>query len=274
MIPKLIHQTYRSQRHIDTCPTLKYCQDRLIDLHPDFEYKFYDDDQMSVFVSVNYPEHHHKFSSLPKKIMRVDVFRYLLMHEEGGIYCDCDYLFLRPFSFLDEECLLMEEFTNTKEFRGTNISNCIFASPPKFRFWMDMAEESMNLVHDFTSRNNDITPLDVLRLTGPLFVDSFYRNYPTKTGIKVLESKYFNSDDFGKNDVINSFKSKNGKTDVSTCSLIEDEEVLKMLEKFCSSDHKYGGIHLHTNSWIGTQWHKFMRLFEDVEKTDHRNGNL
>jgi len=277
MIPKIIHQTYRNQECVEMCPTLKYCQSKAIELHKDFKYKFYSDEDMFNYMQSYFPEFWDGFSSLPKKIMKVDMFRYFLMYNEGGVYADLDYLFLKPFDMFDQECILTEEFTDTKEFKGINVSNCIFASAPKFDFWIDLIEASFEKIKNFKPIE-DYSPLDVLNLTGPLFLNEFYQKYDKKENILVTEKKYFNSDDFQKNEVINSFKSKISKTESSTCFLTEDEKFLEMIEKFNEiDDQKHYGIHLHTNSWIATQWHKYMKLFDGIQneqKTDSGNGNL
>ena len=45
-IPKIIHQTYRT-KNIDDFPDLyKKCHDVVKELHPDFEYRLYDDDDI------------------------------------------------------------------------------------------------------------------------------------------------------------------------------------------------------------------------------------
>jgi mannosyltransferase OCH1-like enzyme len=277
MIPKIIHQSYRNQECVEMCPTLKYCQSKAIELHEDFEYKFYSDEDMFNYMQSHFPEFWDRFFSLPKKIMKVDMFRYFLMYGEGGVYADLDYLFFKPFDIFTQECILTEEFTGIREFKGINVSNCIFASVPKFNFWIDLIEASFEKIKNFKPIK-DYNPLDVLNLTGPLFINDFYQKYTKKENILVIEKNYFNSEDFQKNKVINSFKSSTSKTKISTCFLTEDEKFLEMIEKFKKSeDKKYYGIHLHTNSWIGAQWHKYMKLFNGIQneqKTDSGNGNL
>lgn len=266
MIPKIIHQSYRNQKCVDICPTMKYCQSKAIELHKDFEYKFYSDEDMSNYMQFHFPEFWDRFSSLPKKILRVDMFRYFLMYNEGGVYADLDYLFFKPFDMFDHGCILCEETTFIDAFNGVNISNCIFASTPKIVFWMDLIEASFQKIKDF-KLEKDYNPLDILNLTGPLFLNDFYRNYPQKKNILVTEHDYFNSDDFQKHETINSFKAKISKSETSTCFLIEDKDILDVIEKFeQNKDDKCYGIHLHTNSWIGDEWHKYMKLFNKIEK--------
>lgn len=260
MIPRILHQSYRNQKCVDMCPTLKYCQNSAINLHKNFEYKFYDDDLMFNYIKTHFPQFNEKFNSLPKKIMKVDIFRYFLMYNEGGIYADIDYLFLKTFDMLDKECILMEEYTHTKEFKGINVSNCIFASAPKVQFWMDLLDYCFDKIKKFQPKD-DYRPSDILILTGPLAINNFYNSYHNKNKIKITEKNYFNPDEHEKYEVINRFKGRINNTEKSTCSLIEDEEFLSMIEKFKSPQSQNYGIHLQTNSWISTQWYKYNKLF-------------
>jgi hypothetical protein len=46
--------------------------------------------------------------------MRVDVFRYVLMHDIGGLYCDLDYEFVRPFDYGDAQVVLSPRSTTRR----------------------------------------------------------------------------------------------------------------------------------------------------------------
>jgi mannosyltransferase OCH1-like enzyme len=88
MIPKIIHQTFKTKklplelqevvfRFKDTCPT--------------FEHRLYDDDDMYNFIKDNYDEETLSLYNMinPKLGMaRADFFRYLLIYKVGGFYFD------------------------------------------------------------------------------------------------------------------------------------------------------------------------------------------
>ena len=75
--------------------------------------RLWTDENVDRFVADNFPERiRGGFAALPLRIMQIDVFRYLLMHHEGGVYFDVDLELRKPLdSILGEaEVLLpMEE---------------------------------------------------------------------------------------------------------------------------------------------------------------------
>jgi len=62
-------------------------------LNPDFEYRFFDDEQVSAFIQSEFPEYHEVFESLPFPIQKYDFFRYLAVFRLGGFYFDTDVFF-------------------------------------------------------------------------------------------------------------------------------------------------------------------------------------
>jgi mannosyltransferase OCH1-like enzyme len=86
-IPFVIHQTYYSnQLGMDiyqTCMTIK-------NMNPEYEYAFYDDQQCRAYIQQHYPpEYLHAYDSVIPGAYKADIFRYLLLYREGGIYMDC-----------------------------------------------------------------------------------------------------------------------------------------------------------------------------------------
>ena len=86
MIPKIIHQTWHSiyYDHHNGSP------DSWKALNPDWEYMFWLDNDLELFVERNYPEFIKLYQSYPKIVQRTDLGRYLLMHKFGGVYADID----------------------------------------------------------------------------------------------------------------------------------------------------------------------------------------
>lgn len=61
-------------------------------LNPDFEYKFFDDQQVKQFVLEKFPQYHSVFESFRFPIQRYDLFRYLAIYHHGGFYFDVDVM--------------------------------------------------------------------------------------------------------------------------------------------------------------------------------------
>jgi len=58
MIPKIIHQTYK---HASLPSVFAQCQNTIRELHPDFEYRFYTDEDMYSEIKTHFPEYYDKF---------------------------------------------------------------------------------------------------------------------------------------------------------------------------------------------------------------------
>ena len=85
-IPKIIIQTWKNK---DTS-RFKALQDSVKNYNPDFEYKFFTDDDIIKFLEENYPSYLIIYNELPIKIMKIDFFRYIAVYHYGGFYLDLD----------------------------------------------------------------------------------------------------------------------------------------------------------------------------------------
>jgi hypothetical protein len=170
MIPKIIHQTYKT---IDNLPSVySKCQDRIKELHPDWEYRFWTDEDMYKEVRDSFPELYLVFMNLPRKILQIDVFRYCLMAKYGGLYADLDYMFRKPFDILDSKVVLpiSRDFDTNYPRR---FGNCVFASEPGHPFWF----MCINDIIQNTERLSIVSDSDVMDSkfgTGPGFVTHMY----------------------------------------------------------------------------------------------------
>jgi mannosyltransferase OCH1-like enzyme len=162
-IPKIIHQTYKDH----TLPEIyAKCQTEIKRLHPDFEYRFYTDNDMDKLIKKEFPSYYDKFNELPRMIMKIDMFRYFLMYKYGGIYADMDYLMLKPFDLFNYNVVLPYNSDN-----NNNLGNCFFASIPNHPYWKQLIDTL------FTETRNKIDDGSVLSQTGPSFVTKMWKQY-------------------------------------------------------------------------------------------------
>lgn len=59
-------------------------------LNPDFDYMFFDDEQVKAFIEGEFPQYRDLFEGFPFRIQRFDFFRYLAVYRYGGFYFDLD----------------------------------------------------------------------------------------------------------------------------------------------------------------------------------------
>ena len=172
-IPKIIHQTYKNHNLPET---YKMCQTEIKRLHPDFEYRFYTDEDMDRLMKTEFPEYYDKFNGLPRMIMKIDMFRYFLMYKYGGLYTDMDYLMFNPFDLLNEKVVIP---CNREDENGNPIclGNCIFASEPNHPYWKSLMDTLFTIDRTKLDYNTDKNIDGNILGTGPMFVFSMWKNF-------------------------------------------------------------------------------------------------
>lgn len=165
-IPKLIHQI-----HFGGVPRYLYKFTKemasLRKHHKDWGYTLWTEKEANELILTKYAKYHNLFESL--SIMeKSDFFRYLLMFEFGGVYCDLDVLFHRSIdSFFTDSCVIdrlvrgtnkpsenpTREAFNPQKYsmflHGENriidgsspVNNFFIMSQPKNDFWIHVIDE-------------------------------------------------------------------------------------------------------------------------------------
>ncbi|MBU0763931.1 MAG: hypothetical protein KJ607_03750 [Bacteroidetes bacterium] len=171
MIPKIIHQTWKSENvPVRWRKFVSKCQK----LNPEWEYRLWTDHANNDFVEKEFPHFYNIYSGFTKNIMRADVVRYLIMNKIGGVYLDLDYEVLKPFDFTGFSVILPMNRSRTYGDPEDTLGNCILASVPGHIFWSDVLQalrENPVIVKEYT---------DVVCATGPMLLTRIYNtgNYP------------------------------------------------------------------------------------------------
>jgi hypothetical protein len=146
MIPKLIIQTGPAK-----LPLLLQAAVATVKLlHPDFEYRFYDDEMIDTFLTNHFPEYRAEYRSFPFRIQRYDLFRYLAVYQFGGFYLDTDMFLARNLTpLLASRCVFpFEELAARryfwKQFRmDWQIGNYAFGAEPGHPFLAAVIENCL-----------------------------------------------------------------------------------------------------------------------------------
>src|SRR5437660_9717148 len=124
-------------------------------LNPDFEYLFFDDEQVEDFVVREFPEHRIVFHSFRFPIQRFDFFRYLAVYRYGGFYFDLDVFLAEGLvSLLDSGCVFSFERLNKNRFlRDTygmdwDIGNYAFGATTGHPFLRTVIENCLRAQRD------------------------------------------------------------------------------------------------------------------------------
>jgi mannosyltransferase OCH1-like enzyme len=111
-IPRIIHQKHCSKTGLTT--PLQENISKIIQLNPGWEYRLYDDTDTDAIIQQYYGQDVLDIYNLIDPAYgaaRADLFRYLLIHAEGGVYLDMKSTTIRP---LDEVLLPDDRYILSK----------------------------------------------------------------------------------------------------------------------------------------------------------------
>lgn len=170
MIPLLITQTWKSA---DLPPSARAFAEGWRRHNPDMAYRLFDDDACAALMRDAFPEHLDRYLQLPYPVMRADVFRYAVIHRDGGLYADIDMECTRPVgdllsgaagTLLATEARLTERRQAELGYpRPYQIANCIFAGRAGAPFFKAAVDRAMALC----AARATIDRGDIEDLTGP-----------------------------------------------------------------------------------------------------------
>ena len=190
-IPKIIHQTYFLSPEDELFPAeLRENVERLKEMNPDWEYRFYNDDDILLYIKRHFPD----LLTFYKKIdpsygaARADFFRYLLMYNEGGVYLDIKSNVLNPLSEIvqksDKYLLSHWPASLPARLRGVHpgITHPIgeyqqwhIASVPGHPFLKSVINNVCCNIENYNPIFHDFGTWGVLNLTGPIaYTEAIY----------------------------------------------------------------------------------------------------
>lgn len=148
LIPKIIHQTWSEELTPDRYPQLVRIQNSW--KAAGWEYRFYTDSDARGYIQEHFPDRFlDAFDTLVPGVFKADLFRYLVLLREGGIYADADVLlnanledFLTPsMSFFAPRDLVGAD--HEAEFC---LWNGLIGAAPGHPFLVKVVEQVMNRV--------------------------------------------------------------------------------------------------------------------------------
>jgi hypothetical protein len=161
MITKIIHQTGptdKSKWH----PLWHKCQQSWLSNFKDFEYRFWDDQDIDDLVRDYYPKYYDMYSNFPIHIMKIDFVRFCILHKFGGIYADLDmFCYQNFYNDLQDGPHIIEN-----PFGNDSFENSLMCSRPNEEFFLQCMEKSLSrytfvqirypsLIKNLTTINDD-----------------------------------------------------------------------------------------------------------------------
>jgi inositol phosphorylceramide mannosyltransferase catalytic subunit len=171
MIPLVLHQVWG---HSEIPQPYADWHARWRQLHPLWQHQLYDDSRIRRIIVERAPQWLNLFDQLPRKIQRYDLFRYLIIFLEGGVYADMDMKPYRPSDTLlhGQECVFCIEYHVGRRRqarmgykRPWQIANCIFAATPRHPFLGAILDRIAVIARLPIVRDEDIEAV-----TGPIMV--------------------------------------------------------------------------------------------------------
>lgn len=142
-VPKIIHQTAPSDKG-KWHSIWEHCQKTWLERFPGFEYKMWTDEDIEDLIKNKFKRFYPIWKAYPKIIYRVDVVRYFILYEYGGIYADMDYECVQNFySLLPNGKVSVAE----SAIAGEDYQNALMASPRHHPFWMYVISDVIDNRH-------------------------------------------------------------------------------------------------------------------------------
>jgi hypothetical protein len=170
-------------------------------LHPTFEYLFFDDTQVELFVQKEFPQYDSVFNSFRFRIQRYDFFRYLAIYRYGGFYLDLDVLLAESLTaLLMCDCVFsFEKLTNSTYFWNNfkmdwQVGNYAFGASAGHPFLAAIIENCVRASNDpaWVAPMNKWVPKPfrdeayVLNTTGPGLVSRTLGENPGLADLTIL----------------------------------------------------------------------------------------
>lgn len=182
MISRIIHQTYRTWHDIP--PAVKFTIERLRELNPEFDYRFYDDAAIESFIKRHYGQEiliQYRRIDPHYGAARADLFRYLCLYQFGGVYLDIKASMSRSLREVlqDDDHYLLSQWDQSlfsgwgsaKELAhipGGEYQQWHVIAAPRHPFLKAVIESVLAKIASYDPFKQDSGPSAVLRLTGPV----------------------------------------------------------------------------------------------------------
>ena len=182
-IPRIIHQLWKDE----SVPTRWRAAVASVQrYHKGWEYRLWTDALIDDYVRTKHPRFYPVFAGMDRHIMRIDIFRYVLMHDIGGLYCDLDYEFVRPYDYGEASIVFSLEFDVAFGDAQNQVANFFFASVPGHPLWRDVLDNLQQYPPHAAES------IDVCLVTGPWYLSEiFFRNQSRYEGVRLTSKPVF-----------------------------------------------------------------------------------
>lgn len=198
MYPKILHLTVSDKNNI-TNPIWIQCLKKYRELYTDYTIKLYDNKDIYRIVAKHNIEHLEDVKNIKIGAILADLFRYLILYLEGGIYSDMDCMPLKPIEGLLKEkgesanTILCYEFHKDYcNMYPEQICQWFMITEPRQKIFIDSYNEMIRNIKVLQTLDPTQPKYEsiVMDKSGPrLFTRIINKNFNAR--LLLLESPYF-----------------------------------------------------------------------------------
>ena len=187
-IPKVIYQTWKTKKNLH--PVIVNVKQGIQNLNPNYKMELFDDDDMDTWIQTNCAENvYNAYNKLHVGAAKADLWRYLILYKNGGVYLDMDSVINRSLDELiqtDDSAIISRE-----------------GNKGYFMQWMLIFEKHHPILKSTIEKciyniNNPKTT-DVVFLTGPgVFTEAINEEY-----LKHTDKNLWDTNDNELNEITN-----------------------------------------------------------------------
>jgi mannosyltransferase OCH1-like enzyme len=200
----------------------------------EYEYKFYTDDDVTNYIKDNFPEYIKAYDKLIPGAYKADLFRYLVLYKEGGVYMDCKSSTIFPLrDFINPDI----GFISFKDRLPGTIQISFIASIA--------AHPILKKCIDLTISNiiNERYGINFLDITGPQVCGRVFNSLLKRPELNQIEEDIFKEID---TEIIGSFVTIGN----NMYEILADKKLKPLISRACGS---YANKKISTNNY-GVRW--------------------
>jgi mannosyltransferase OCH1-like enzyme len=187
-VPRIIHQTWKTETVPDHWLQSQHEWKRL---HPEWTYVLWTDEDIRAYILATRPHAWRLFETQEYSIQKVDLFRYFVLHDFGGLYCDLDIVPTKNIeAFLGPGSVFLVESAN----RSNVYTNALMISDDSANakaFWSSMVYHVQHFPETYKAlASTALRHLHIMMSTGPLALTHVVMN--ASVPITVLPKKIWN----------------------------------------------------------------------------------
>jgi mannosyltransferase OCH1-like enzyme len=187
-IPQIIHQIYEDLTGPPS--SLLQISESWKELNPDWEYHFWNKNDINTFLEMYYPDLIPISHTFPYDVQRWDAIRYLILYKMGGLYVDMDYECTESISPLlcETECAMGMEPKGNAILRRMPyiVGNAFMATIPNHPYFNELIKA---VFYDNKEVSASSPERSILDTTGPYMTTRVYANSKYRKRVSLIPAE-------------------------------------------------------------------------------------